>query len=336
MPPEDDDSGFSFNDMDELADNLLGASSDDGAGGGTPAGGGAPTAPAGGQAAPGTGTPQGGAPTGAPAAGQEPWRQVHRSWPENLHPFYAGLPPEVMQWIHGREDAFSRAYKPLKEQVEGWNNIFSPYQDFLQTLGTEIQPQQITKALMDAHLALVYGGDADKKAWAKHLDQQYGISKLLGLAAPGGADPNGGTPPQQLQDPRFDALQQELRGFQARESARVQREKLNEVNAFCADPKNEFAGEVIEQMMELSAIMPKASLSDLYDRAIWANPGVRAKIIQKEIEKATKPPRAGTLNPAPSGGARAPSPPTGRDVKDDIGADMAETYNAIMARAGGR
>jgi hypothetical protein len=105
-------------------------------------------------------------------------------------------------------------------------------------------------------------------------------------------------------------------------------EKKQSVIAFFNDPKNEFAADLKDDILKILELGAANTLEQAYAIAQWQNPSVRERLLQRQIEEATKPPRRGPPNIKPSS---VPASPTG-EADESIDDTMRQTLNRINTR----
>ena len=127
------------------------------------------------------------------------------------------------------------------------------------------------KYLLNAQYQLTNGTESQRKAAYERIGAELGF--ITQQAAEQSQTPL---------DPAVKQLQQELNEIRSTLTAKQQAElreaqaKANsEVEAFASDTANPYFGEVAQDMVQF--INAGLSLKDAYDRAVWANPGTRAK-----------------------------------------------------------
>lgn len=314
MPPEQDDMDFLSDGMDEVASGL-----DSGAGGAdpTPASGSSPSS--------GQQVDSGSGPGASAPAGATPplWETAPKSWKQDYHQHWGGLAPEVKQYIHEREKQALDGLMHYKTQVDEWGQTLSPYQQWIEHYG--VQPHAVVNRMLNAHLTLLHGTPEQKAQFAKALVKDYGLEQLL---AQGGGP---GTPPPEADAAVRQLLQPIAQKVQQLEQMTVteQRNKLSkEVDGFLADPQNEFASELIPDMVKLIEGGLASDLKSAYEQACRLNPGVAQKMLQRQIEAATKPARPGQRNVTSSPVPPAPTARTERSIEED----MSEIFDSIKNR----
>lgn len=261
-----------------------------------------------------------------------------KSWKPEIAAKFATLEPEVQAEIARREDDFHRGIEVYKEDAalgKPMRQALAPYLPILQQYG--IDPVAQVQNLMQAHHTLALGTAQEKTAMIKQLISDYRIDpSSLGLS----------TPTEEYTDPQVQALQKqldELKSTVISERDRVAQAKRAElraeVEAFAADPKNEFFDAVAD---DIARFMhgTKLTLAQAYEKAIWAHPTTRETLMQRkameaatakvkaDAEHAAKAAAAKSANVAPAPKSASVTAPTG-SMEDT----MKETLAQIRARS---
>ncbi len=243
----------------------------------------------------------------APAAPEEEDIPLPKAWKKDLEPFWKSAPKELRRYAQTREADVSRGIQMYRDGHERWNKLLTPYQEILQQY-PDVDPVSLMSGLMQSHLKLTFGTPAEKREMAKQLMQAYQV-QLEEAAASG--QPAPAIPPEV--DSRIARLEQD-RANERRQQV------MTQVETFFADPKNEYAKDVANEI--LSFVNKGHPLSEAYNLAVWTNPEVRAKMIAKEqAEAATS---AAKLNV----GATPPDSPAPAPRKGS----MEDTMQAVIRK----
>lgn len=262
-------------------------------------------------ATPGTGTPPVvGSPANPAPVTQQQLKALPKAWKKEMEAHWGKLPSEVHDYVYEREENMMRGIQQYGEGYNRWNETIKPFQEVL-AQNPNVNPVQLMQNVMHNHLRMLQADPAGKVALAKQILQGYGIplEHLVGQTAQ----------PGQQEDPRIAALQQEIaqlrQGFQSTQQQQYQRvlqEQTATVESFFKDPANEFAEEVGQDILNLLQTGAAKDLADAYQKAIWLNPTVRAKVIAKQQADAGKPSVPTPVNVSDSGNAK----PRARKAKD--------------------
>lgn len=289
---------------------------------------------------PAPGTPPTAVPQPAPgqvAPTPEPWRSLPSSWKKEHAPHWSKFDPAMQQYIHTREQQFIDGVTQYKRVAEPYMGLEKNYEPWLKHYN--VQMPQVVERMMNSHLALLQAPEELKQKYLESLIKDYNLQPLLqrmyGAApAAGGEVPAGGIP-QEVQQ-RFQQYEQSiadlgrrLQSYEAAEQQRALEASQSAVDAFIADPQNEFAAEVLPDMVELVRSGLATDLKAAYDKAVWNNPSVRAKLMEREIAKAASP-----KVPTPRNVRSGATPPASTKPKDEsIDETMLRVLEDINSRS---
>lgn len=190
-----------------------------------------------------------------------------------------------------RSDEMHRGFEHLKGKAQfgdAMERAISPFMQTIQQAG--VTPDVAITHLLRAETALRNGSPEQKVQMLTQLARDYQID--MGQASEFAANQ-----PQLPQE--FVAMQQELqqlRSFmQQQNQAREwnERETLNsDISRFASDPKHVYFAEVREDMAGLLQAGLAPDLATAYEKAIYANPTVRAKLLASQQAEAENQRRA--------------------------------------------
>jgi hypothetical protein len=220
-------------------------------------------------------------------------------WKPDVLAKWDTIEPDVQDEFLRREEDFHKGTEQYKQHAEigkRMENAYRPYEANFRGLGVEADVA--VAELFKTDHQLRHGNAAQKAAMVANLIQAYGV------------DPNSVfsqfQAPQQSEIPEVNRLYQELNALKAQQQQREQRdaesqklqaqrevETLNsEVSKF-SQGKEHFAAveqEMLALLPTIKAANPASSPAELlqmtYDRAIYANPQVRALVLAKQQEDA--------------------------------------------------
>lgn len=217
------------------------------------------------------------------------------SWdPESKAAFQAVLPrlgkekefDRLVRQALKREDDFHKGineYKGYKDKYSEIEQVLSPYQATLQSLG--LKHTDVIRDAMAADHALRYGAPQQKSQAFQKLAEFYGIDlKSLGQ-------------PQPNADPTVSALQRELHDLKTRVHTRdsqaeqqIRAQTIAELESFEKDPAHMYYADVKAEMAALLESGTAKDLKSAYDMATYANPKVRTLVLeqQKKVEEAKR------------------------------------------------
>ena len=310
----DGDSGMDFLDsgMDAVASSM-----DNSAGAGAVSGSGAPSSP--------SSTDLGRGPessvASAPSPTPDPWVSMPKSWKQELAPHWEGLTPEVKQYVHTREKQALDGLMQYKQQASTWEEALTPFQPWLEQY--KVDPREATVRMLNAHLVLTQGTPEQKRQVAQSLIKDYGLEELL-QSSGGASQPDPLDPVRQLLHPLAEKVSQlELQTAQER-AAKTDAE----VNVFLSDAKNEFAKEVVPDMVRLLRAGLASDLQSAYTQACRLNSEVAKKLFEREVQNVTKPAR-----PAPTNVTSSPVPPAPTAKPErSIEEEMSDIFDQIANR----
>lgn len=264
-----------------------------------------------------------------------PSRPAPDTWKPEVAEKFASLPPEVQDEIFRREDDIRQGLAQAKDHTavaSGVEKLLLPYAQIMNDYG--VNPWDHMANLLNAHATLMFGRPEQKTALINTLIEQAGLDRK-GLA-------DGVAAPYNVNEQRLmsevTSLRQQLTGI----SNYVSEERLNqleaEITAFAAKPENVYFWDIAPEIQRLLVANPKMTLAQAYNDAIYDNPIVREKEIDRlhreRIEKAAKESKgradaarkASAVN-VKSGGER--KTPAGSGNWED---DLASMLSTIRAR----
>ena len=244
-----------------------------------------------------------------PASPPEPpaytGKPLPKAWKKEMEEHWKKLDPAVHDYVHNREADVDRGITTYKQGHEQWKRFTDPFLEVLKK-HPDVDPVQLASNLMRSHLALTYSPPEQKQALVQQLLQAYGIS-LDGATPPAGPDPR---------------VMQEITLLKTERQQEKVAAQLKVVESFFTDPKNEFAKELEEDILNLIQTGVASDLPAAYEKAMWLNPAVRAKVIAKQAQPSkADPTRVRTaetpVTPAPRKGS----------IQDTIDSVVAKHYN---------
>lgn len=236
-----------------------------------------------------------------------PGKPLPRTWRKEMEAHWPKLPAEIHDYVHQREADVARGIQSYRDGHEAWNSVLAPFKDVF-AKNPNVKPQELFNNLMQSHLTLAYGDAQTKAAMFEQLKKAYGI----------GDPPAAGQPPSVDLSP----LEKRLSMLEGNLTQRAVQENLTKVEAFFADPKNEFAKDLEEDIL---AIVKRGErdLAKAYDTAMWLNPKVREKIIAKRAAPSSR------VNLAVSDKSGNPAPRKAKSIDETID----EVVNRNFARS---
>lgn len=260
-------------------------------------------------------------------------RQPPKSWSKDYHEHWSKTDPKVQEYIEKREKDFLdglEQYKGDSQYAKQLRDILTPYKPFLQAQG--VDETQAVKYLLNAQYRLSNGTVEERKSAYEQIGRDLGLVQAQAAAAV---------------DPAVSQLQKELNGIKSTLTARqtaeyksAQDAAAREVETFAADAAHPYFQDVIQDMVIL--INAGHSLTDAYEKAVWANPLTRekelariqtesaAKLKSKAKDEADAARKAAGSNVRGQETRKAPTEPKGKFLSDE---SMREELKAIRDRA---
>lgn len=205
-----------------------------------------------------------------------------QSWNAAERAHWEKIPPEVRAVIQRREEEAHRGITQLGQDAsfgKKLRDVITPYLPIIRAEGGD-EAGAVRDLLQTAYVLRTANAD-QKVQLFRQLAGQFGVD--LSAAAQG--------VPQV--DPQVQALRQELaqvRGHQAavqqQQHQQVEVQAQQVIDAFAADPKNEFYDQVKPLMGQLLVSGQAQTMQEAYEQACWATPGVRSTLTQRQTAEA--------------------------------------------------
>jgi len=185
---------------------------------------------------------------------------------------WTNLNPDVQRAIARREKDMGAALVERAtdtQEVESYRQVIKPHVERFAAHG--LNPQQGIERLLQWEKAL----STNPQQAVAQLAQLYGVN--LHSLTPDPNDPSAQPGVVQVRDPRVDTLFAE----RAREKAEAEQRQAATIDAqiaaFKSDSRNVHFDQVRLVMAGMMQADGKLSLQDAYDRAVWADPALRAQ-----------------------------------------------------------
>lgn len=205
------------------------------------------------------------------------WSSRPQAWKKEMDPHWSTLPEPVQQYIFEREGDVRRGidkYRSSADQWQKFEEVLKPHQRTFQQMG--VSPIQATQYLLNADAKLRYSPPQEKARYFSELAREYGIdlSQVTQLpAAP----------------PEYQLMQQELNRLRQLQT-RVEQERTqslqSEIEAFAE--QHEHMEAVRPAMAVLLQNGQAKDLQDAYEKAIWADPEIRQRLLEKQVAEKAK------------------------------------------------
>ena len=237
-------------------------------------------------------------------------------WASGDREMFSKQTPEAQKWLMERYQGMESAHTQRSQEIAPIRQFVDQWSPYTQQFGATVE--QAAQTLFQTEYRLRSGDNAQKLAVLRELVQAYGVQ------APG----EGEMPA----DPRVGELQQQLFQMQAMQQQQAQAAQqqqvqttTQQVQAFAGqkDDKGNLAhpyfGDVETEMTRLAqadlAAGVQPDLQSLYDRAVWANPTTRAKLMAEQQKASVQKARSagGSIS-----GAGAPAAEQPRGLRETL------------------
>jgi hypothetical protein len=205
------------------------------------------------------------------------------TWSAAAKEAWAKADPIIKAEVLKREADFFKGIEGYKADAaagKSFQRVLQPYAETLRQYG--VDPLQEVQQLLAAHHSLALGTPGERLSTFKALMQEYKIDPAQLMAV---------SPPL---PPEVQALQQRLESI---ESAQFQREQeamqqrraeiQQEITKFASDPANVYFKELEKDIAFLLQTGAAADLKSAYESAIWMNPAVRQKELDRQQAERT-------------------------------------------------
>lgn len=212
-------------------------------------------------------------PATEPVVPSVPATKAPPTWRPEASAEWAKIPETVQQEILKREADMFSGLEQYKTQAQAASGVMSAIQPFMPILQQHnIQPEVMVKNLLSAQYTLATGSPQQKTAMLQRLAKDYGVEW--------GAD-------AQMLDPQVSEHDQRLARLEQNWMQDVQSRTMQEVQTFASElgqdgkPLRPYFDDVANDIVGLIKSGQAADLSDAYEKAVWLNPGTRAKEVER-------------------------------------------------------
>jgi len=253
------------------------------------------------------------------------------SWPKEKAETWTKLDPAAREYIAQREIEVQRGFAKQAEKFAPFQQIeqlFEPYQDRMKADG--MTPVQAVQRLLGAQRIL----DSNPVHGLAWLARSYGIdinNLPQQLAAQQQNRPAQGDPRVETALQRVERLERELQDRQEAERQSLNQSILSEIDTFRASGKHPYFEDVRADMAELITIGSATSLADAYERAVWANPTTRAKLIEAQRKTEAEQAQAAALKAKQAGSINVRSSPASTTPNRNPRETMAAAWDRAQA-----
>lgn len=261
------------------------------------------------------------------------------TWKGDLKEKWANVDPAVRAEIHRREGDMLKGleqYRGYANYAAEVANTFKPYDDVIRRAGSN-QKEVLNTALGSMH-RLMEGTPQQKAQELLNIASTYGVNLEDVTSTNDRILAN-----QPLVDPEVEMLKNELaqqRQFLEQSNREKEQATLqtyqSELEEFANSPENMYFADVREEMARIFAgSQEEISLRDAYDKAVWANPVTREKLIAEQreterrsaAEKAAAAKKTAKTNVASRGRPLAGVDTTNGTLDDVLAANLAKIRN---------
>jgi hypothetical protein len=218
--------------------------------------------------------------------GEEPATafQAPEHWSSDEREQFSSLPPEAQQVLLDKDKQWQKGYQEKAQTISAITDAIKPWEQSLAQRG--LTPEQAIRSLFAAQHAL----DTDAVGGILQIAQNYGVvDQLRDKFAPVTDD-------DELIDPQFKALQQEIRdlkgqitetkqGFQQQQNQTVQQQIDSFQNAKDANGEPLHPHFEAAMPMILASVQSGDTLETAYEKAKWTVPAYRESLEKQEVQK---------------------------------------------------
>lgn len=221
----------------------------------------------------------------APAAEPKPWDAAPNTWRKETAQKWAALDPEIRQEIHRRESDFHKGIGEYRDAAAFGRSIFedvSPHFDVMRQIGGT--PREVLREVMGAWRALATGTPEQKQSTLLRLAEGYGIS--LGELADARDRAPSANPELAPVLQRMERIESSLTQAQRAQAEAAWQGQVEQAQKFLSDPSREYMADVVDDV--IGFVKAGYTPEDAYNKAIWAHPGTRDKLLAKEAQERQK------------------------------------------------
>lgn len=269
------------------------------------------------------------APAPAPAE-DEIFATYPKTWSPALKELWKTADPALRAQIETREQQMFTGleqYRTLAGVGKEVNDMFQPYTQLLEQSG--LTQSQVVKNLLDAQILLATGTPEARKEFIRNLAADYNIQ----------LDGQGNETASEVAELRrqLRELQSVHTRHESERAAERQAKIESEVMAFFTSDENPMAKDCHAEIAQLLQGDKTLTLKAAYEKALWLNPGTRAKMLAKQQAEAAKKLEEDALAAKRAAGAniksqhRPPAPKVGHNL-EDLRSSVAATLEEITNR----
>ncbi len=248
--------------------------------------------------------------------------------PQGLTPqereVFSKSPPEIQKALARLDQSARQALMeaaPARKFQQEYAQAIAPHEQMLRDAGFN-NPMEAVQSAFGTIRQLRSGSPHEVAQALAGLAHMYGVKRF----GPGFVEQFAGVfdaAPQQQQgqqaqmDPRTIAAQvreQVMRDFQSQRQQQHGERIRQDLQAFADNPENEFFADVAPTMTAIIQAAPpgqKVDVKDAYERAIWADPGIRDIMQKRAVAQAAKAATASTQQARNAASSVKSTPSTG-------------------------
>ncbi|CAB4141049.1 hypothetical protein UFOVP413_19 [uncultured Caudovirales phage] len=254
-----------------------------------------------------------------------------KHWSDADKEAFNKIPPEQRGWVLNRLKQIEADHTRKSQELSKWDKLVTPYRDYYKSLGGS--PEQAFEIIAAQEYQLRTGSPEQKKAVIENLIKEYKVPMPSKAEQADGGDES----EDDYNDPKISALQKQLaevtnrlKSFDDERSQSKRKADEDDVTKFLSaktdagEPANPYLDEVWPEMELIVQSYwgrgEKPNLQELYDKAVWANPKTREKLLSSQREAEAKQAAANKKTKAESAkraGASLSGAPAGGVLSDD-------------------
>lgn len=209
------------------------------------------------------------------------------SWASEKRTLFEKAEPALRDYIALRENQMNEGVAKLKADYEGRLAALNPIAEVLRPVEGRLRANNVHPARYVANIiAAEESLRSQPQQTIRKLAEMYGVD--LASLASGGSDGPTVDPQIAALHVKTQQLENYLRNQQMQATQAQYAELGRTIEGFKADPKNSHFDEVREDMAALLQAGRAQDLQTAYDMAIYANPVVRAKVLESQRVEAER------------------------------------------------
>ena len=247
---------------------------------------------------------------------------------------WAKAPPEIQRAFVRRENELRtklNEHAALRKMGDEVQRTVAPYEAFLRSHGSN-PVKALESALATAYTLRTADPQTKARAVADLIKAHAIPVEALAAALDGTPAPT--SAPQAYQDPRVDQIYQMLQAQQQTQQQALQSQADRKIQAFAADPKNEFFEDVKVSMGKAIDAGLASDLETAYDLACNAHPEIRKIVQQRRMHESATASSSSAAQAAAAGSSVKPNPAGRNGAPDasDLRSTLEHVYNSSLRR----